>query len=95
MPDSCSACEAATGRLGRASETEPYRPYREVLRAVLTEIGTALGFEPSPDELFGFSASVRNWPPFPDSSEALRANDWAMRKSPGLLQCTTDRSDPR
>ena len=61
------------GRAEAGAETGPYRPYREVLRIVLSEIGAALGFEPSSDELEDFSSSVRNWPSFPDSSEALKA----------------------
>ena len=46
-------------------EAGPYRPYREVLNAVLSKIGDVLGFEPSHDELEGFSMSVMNWPAFP------------------------------
>lgn len=61
------------GKAETGIEAGSYRPYREVLRAVLSKIGDVLGFEPSRNELESFSASVRNWPAFTDSSEALRA----------------------
>jgi 2-haloacid dehalogenase len=54
-------------------EASDYRPYKQVLRAVLQRFGADLGFSPTDSELGAFSFSVRSWPPFPDSSEALRA----------------------
>jgi 2-haloacid dehalogenase len=54
-------------------EAGPYRSYRDVLEAVLSEIGGALRFEPSRHELKHFSLSVRDWPAFPDSAQALLA----------------------
>ena len=54
-------------------EAGPYRPYREILKNVLSQIGDAYGFEPTRDELDGFSKSVMNWPAFADSPRSLRA----------------------
>jgi 2-haloacid dehalogenase len=55
-----------------AAEAGPYLPYRTILadtaRAVATELDA-----PLPDEAAaGFGDSVGDWPPFPDSAEALR-----------------------
>jgi 2-haloacid dehalogenase len=61
------------GKAETEIEAGPYRPYREVLKAVLNKFGDVFGFEPSPDELESFCASVMHWPAFPDSSQALRA----------------------
>src|SRR5512138_183728 len=59
--------------LESATEEGDYRSYRDVLRTVLTQLGSRLGFAPSSDERERFSASVRDWPPFPDSPAALQA----------------------
>jgi 2-haloacid dehalogenase len=61
------------GKTEAEVEKGRYRPYREVLKAVLNQIGEVFGFKPSPDELESFSMSVMNWPAFPDSAQALRA----------------------
>ena len=61
------------GKAATEIEAGSYRPYCEVLKAVLSQIGDVLGFEPSLNELLSFSTSVMNWPAFTDSSEALRA----------------------
>jgi 2-haloacid dehalogenase len=57
------------------SETEAgeYLEYKTILRRVLTEFCARLGFTPSSDELTRFSLSVKNWPAFPDSPNALQA----------------------
>ena len=54
------------------AETGPYRSYRDVLRTVARGIGRAFGFDASDDEVDRFAASVGEWPPFPDSVEALQ-----------------------
>jgi 2-haloacid dehalogenase len=54
-------------------EAGGYRPYRQVLREVLLRLGRQHGFSPDPEELDEFSVSVKDWPPFPDSREALAA----------------------
>jgi len=54
------------------AEAGPYRRYRSILaqslRAVANELGLAVGDE----AVERFSGSVAEWPPFPDSSGALR-----------------------
>lgn len=54
-------------------EATGFRPYRQVLTEVLLRLGATLEFTPSSDELERFSVSVKSWPVFDDSSEALRA----------------------
>jgi 2-haloacid dehalogenase len=54
-----------------AAEAGPYRRYRDVLAASLAGVGTELGFTPTDDEVRTFSGSVVDWPPFPDSLDAL------------------------
>jgi 2-haloacid dehalogenase len=55
------------------AERGPYHPYRMILRMVLEGLGARLGFVPTETELQRFSASVINWPAFPDSASALQA----------------------
>lgn len=54
-------------------EAEPYRSYKNVLREVLVRIGNALSFQPTAEDQQTFSESVKEWPPFDDSGDALRA----------------------
>ena len=54
-------------------EAAGFRPNRQVLCEVLLRLGATLEFSPSSDELEEFSVSVKRWPAFDDSSEALRA----------------------
>jgi 2-haloacid dehalogenase len=61
------------GELESAAEREPYRPYRALLATVMDGFGARLGFVPSADERAALAASVGDWPPFPDTVEALRA----------------------
>lgn len=58
--------------LEAAAEAGPYVGYRAVLMRVLEGLGANLGFSPSAEELETFSASVADWPAFPDSPGALR-----------------------
>ena len=53
-------------------EGGPYRHYRDVLGEVLSSITREHGFEPTGEERSAFGGSVGEWPPFPDSVEALR-----------------------
>ena len=55
-----------------AIQSAAYRPYRDVLRHVLVRIGEESGFFPAAGEQEDFADSVRDWPPFPDSTAALR-----------------------
>jgi 2-haloacid dehalogenase len=54
-----------------AAESGPYRTYREVLAAGLRGVADELEFAPTADETATFSASVVDWPAFPDSAAAL------------------------
>jgi 2-haloacid dehalogenase len=55
------------------AEEGKFAKYREVLRKVVGELGSRLGFVPSPPELDCLVDSLKNWRPFPDTVEALRA----------------------
>lgn len=67
-----AALETYAG-LEAAAESGPYLTYREVLATCLGHFGAHFQFAPSIDELERFSASVGDWPAFPDSAEALAA----------------------
>lgn len=54
----------------RAEEGE-YHPYRDILRQVVLNMGTELGFTPTPGEADCLSRSLSSWPPFPDTAQAL------------------------
>jgi 2-haloacid dehalogenase len=53
------------------AEAGPYRTYREVVGAGLRGVAGELGFVPGDAEVAAFAAAVADWPPFPDSEEAL------------------------
>lgn len=61
------------GELESEGEREPYRPYRDVLTTVMDGFGARLGFVPTDVERAALASSVGDWPPFPDTVEALRA----------------------
>jgi 2-haloalkanoic acid dehalogenase type II len=50
----------------------PYKTYRDVLALSLRGMGERLGVPVSDAQAAGFGASVGQWPPFPDSAEALQ-----------------------
>ena len=54
-------------------ESGEYMEYRVILQRVIDEFGERLGFVPSASEREEFALSVSEWPPFPDSSRALKA----------------------
>ena len=70
-------------------ESGEYLTYREVLAGALRGVGTDLGFEPSREEVEQFSGSVADWPPFPDSSEALHRLHERFRLAP-ITNCDDD-----
>jgi 2-haloacid dehalogenase len=71
------------------AEAGPYLPYREVLARSLRGVTAGLGFEPTAAETGRFSESVGDWPPFPDSAEALAR--LAQRFRLGVItNCDTD-----
>lgn len=64
------------GQFERDVESGDYVTYREVLRRVVRRFGTHFDFTPTNAEVERFADSVGNWPPFPDTNEALgRLND--------------------
>jgi 2-haloacid dehalogenase len=54
------------------AEAGPYRRYRDILEGIVRDIGDRLGFTPSMDETRALPESLRSWPPFPDTTEALK-----------------------
>ncbi|HET6549490.1 MAG TPA: haloacid dehalogenase type II [Solirubrobacter sp.] len=69
-----SGDEALLERFARheaALEAGPYLRYAEVLSRALDGIGEELGFTPTEAERTAFGRSVADWPPFPDSPQAL------------------------
>jgi len=59
------------GRFEPAAEQGVFRPYREVLIDVARRFGDAFGVRVSDDSAERFALSVREWPPFQDSVQAL------------------------
>jgi 2-haloacid dehalogenase len=53
-------------------EAGDYVPYREVLRRVVRRLGTHYDFTPTNAQVERFAESVGTWPPFSDTSDALR-----------------------
>lgn len=49
----------------------PEALYPQILAAILRDIGTRFGVEPTTAEQIAFGRSVQDWPAFPDSAEAL------------------------
>jgi 2-haloacid dehalogenase len=55
----------------RREVAEPTAPYPEILAGVLEDLAAALGAAASPEETAAFAGSVKDWPAFPDSADAL------------------------
>jgi len=55
------------------AERGEYIPYREVLKQVVVKIGEKLNFSPTETELNSLANSLKNWQPFPDTVEGLKA----------------------
>ena len=53
-------------------ESGPFLSYREVMQTVLCKLGEIHDFEPTREELRAFPDSIRHWPAFPDSTDALQ-----------------------
>ena len=71
------------------AERPPYRTYREVLAAGLRGVAADLGLGVGDEAVARFSESVRDWPPFPDSAEALRRLHERYRLGV-ITNCDTD-----
>ncbi len=63
----------AFARAESAAEHGEYRSYREILARSLRGMAGEFGVEVTDSEAAAFGASVGDWPPFPDSAEALAA----------------------
>lgn len=50
-----------------------HKSYRDVLREVVDRFGGHFGFTPTPTQRDALPESIRNWPAFPDTPDALRA----------------------
>ena len=63
---------AAFGRAeSRREATDPTAPYPRILAGVLEDLAEELGTTASPEEAAAFGDSVKDWPVFADSPEAL------------------------
>lgn len=60
------------GELEAAAERGTYQTYKAVLKNVLHRLGEEFNFVPTPQELHEFSTSIKHWPPFDDTVEALQ-----------------------
>jgi 2-haloacid dehalogenase len=60
-------------RLQSSSTEGNYTKYRDVLRQEVREAGKRWGFDPEPSEVDALADSLRDWGPFPDTVDALRA----------------------
>ena len=67
--------EALLTAFGRAESrreaADPTAPYPRILAGVLEDLAGELGATASPEETAAFGDSVKDWPAFPDSPEAL------------------------
>ena len=61
------------------AQADPFVPYREVQSKVVRELGSRLGFLPSPSEIGRLTDSLGAWTPFPDSVLALQARSRTFR----------------
>lgn len=69
LPD--DALLEAYGALKLPLEREPFQPFREVLLRTMDRFGQRFNFDPTPDERAALVESLADWPPFPDTVEAL------------------------
>src|SRR3954466_11914570 len=53
-------------------QSGPYRPYREVLAEIVKRFGAKLVFTPTQQEIESLAESIKDWPPFSDTSAGLR-----------------------
>ncbi len=60
------------GDLEAHAEAGEYKLYKEVLREVVRGIASRLDFTPSSEEENVLVSSLKHWPPFPDTVDALK-----------------------
>ncbi|NNL64761.1 MAG: haloacid dehalogenase, partial [Myxococcales bacterium] len=58
-------------RFEPALQSGAFRPYREVLAGVVDRFGAHYSFQPTAEERSALAESIRDWPAFPDTVEAL------------------------
>ena len=52
-------------------QSSPFKPFREILLRTMDSVGRRFGFEPTAAEHSALVDSIGDWPPFPDTVEAL------------------------
>jgi 2-haloacid dehalogenase len=72
-----------------AAERPPYRSYREVLATGVRGVAADLGLGVDDEAVARFSESVRDWPAFPDSKDALARLHERFRLGV-ITNCDTD-----
>jgi 2-haloacid dehalogenase len=60
------------GQIESEIEAQGYQPYRTVLQKVVGVFSAQLDFRASLDDLNALVNSIRQWPPFPDTVDALK-----------------------
>jgi 2-haloacid dehalogenase len=60
------------GKIEAQAEAGEYRRYRDILRFVVQRIGSRLSFALHDNEINLLPESLKDWPPFPDTIEALK-----------------------
>jgi len=75
-------------RLESELERGDYLPYRAILRRVVDGFGSELGFVPTSRQRSALDGSIGEWPPFPDTVDALRA--LAARYRLGIISNVDD-----
>jgi 2-haloacid dehalogenase len=60
------------GECEAEAESGEYKTYRQILEGVVEAFGRRLGFSPTVTEIHSLPQSLADWPPFPDTVEALR-----------------------
>ena len=53
-------------------QSSGYMPYRQVLAEIVKKFGAKLVFTPTQKEIDSLAESIRDWPPFPDTTAGLR-----------------------
>jgi 2-haloacid dehalogenase len=61
------------------AERGEYQCYRDVLHSVVTQFGKQFGFAPSEQEANSLAESLKEWKPWPDTVDALRALETRFR----------------
>src|SRR4051812_18953881 len=49
-----------------------YKPYRQVVAEKVRRVGAKLGFTPKQQKIDSLGESIKDWPPFPDTTAGLR-----------------------